>query len=229
MTNIKHQPEANGLQSLDDLAFKLNDSIMDISKTYFNEKKKKDSFGRARLLLNNNDRLGTPDRHHASLAGIEGDSKDLNKGEALFQAGIGEYRYILSKNITFDIFISLYDVDNKSFAGFRTERSPDEVSMLRFLEESKKRKMRNIEMRVYGMQDNDASMAQLIERIIRSSKASLVEVDIFGKEVRNLAFDLKTGMVFNLLLLNRIYRPGELANKEVAGIGSQVQLKFNPG
>ena len=200
---------------------------MDISSAYFIERAK-NTFGSGRILLNNNDRLGTPDRHHASIARIDWDSKEIGKDEVLFHNGIEEYRYVLAKDISFDMFISLYDVNARTFAGFRASRDPEERSISQFLEECKKRKMENVEMRAYGMQDNGKSLVGIIDRVLRDSKASLVEVDIFGKDIRNLAFDIKTGMVFNLLLLNRIYRPGELANKERAVEKPKSQLKFNP-
>ncbi len=201
---------------------------MDISSAYFIERDK-NTFGSGRLLLNNNDRLGTPDRHHTSLARIEWDSKEIGKDEVLFHNGIDEYRYVLAKDISFDMFISLYDVNARTFAGFRASGDPEERSISQFLEECKKRKMENVEMRAYGMQDNGKSLVGIIDKVLQDSKASLVEVDIFGKDIRNLAFDIKTGMVFNLLLLNRIYRPGELANKERAVEKPKSQLKFNPG
>ncbi|MCL4404741.1 hypothetical protein M1583_02000, partial [Candidatus Marsarchaeota archaeon] len=41
----------------------------------------------------------------------------------------------------------------------------------------------------------------------------LVEADLFGNEVRHIAFDAKQGMSFNVLVNNMNYKPGELVNK----------------
>ena len=43
-------------------------------------------------------------------------------------------------------------------------------------------------------------------------KSSLMETDLFGEETRHIVFDMKLGMSFNLLLLNRIYKQYELLN-----------------
>ena len=37
---------------------------------------------------------------------------------------------------------------------------------------------------------------------------------MFGTDARHVAIYLKTGASYNLLLLNRIYRPGELKNQQ---------------
>ena len=41
-----------------------------------------------------------------------------------------------------------------------------------------------------------------------------MEIDMFGEEKRHMAIDMKTGLSYDLLLENRIYRPGELKNDE---------------
>jgi hypothetical protein len=41
-----------------------------------------------------------------------------------------------------------------------------------------------------------------------------MEVDLFGEEKRHIVMDMKTGLSYDLLLENRIYRPGELKNDE---------------
>ena len=51
----------------------------------------------------------------------------------------------------------------------------------------------------------------------RRVNGHFMEVDLFGTDTRHIALDLKTGVSYNLLLLNRLYRAGELAcqvNKE---------------
>jgi hypothetical protein len=72
-------------------------------------------------------------------------------------------------------------------------------------------KAQNLELRLIGMQNSgtDAIRGLQVELKVRGR---LVETDLFGTNMRNVALDTKTGMTYNMLLLNRIYRAGELTN-----------------
>ncbi len=46
--------------------------------------------------------------------------------------------------------------------------------------------------------------------VIAIVAALLFALGLFGNEIRHIALDTKTGLSYNVLLLDRIYRPGEL-------------------
>ena len=65
------------------------------------------------------------------------------------------------------------------------------------------------------MQNKQANAKDLVNSLLfleKIGKNSLVEVDLFGNEVRHVAIDLKTGLSYNVLIKNIIYKPGELIN-----------------
>ena len=70
----------------------------------------------------------------------------------------------------------------------------------------------NLEMRVIGLQDSNTELLGAVDRLNNAFNPNLMEVDLFGNEMRHIVFDMKLGMSFNLLLLNRIYGPHELVN-----------------
>ena len=68
-------------------------------------------------------------------------------------------------------------------------------------------------MRIIGLQGNDHTMYVAIEGMQKTvPEARLVEVDLFGNEIRHIAFDTKTGSTYDLLLQNKIYGPADLIN-----------------
>jgi hypothetical protein len=156
--------------------------------------------------------LNTLDRHHASLEMIEDRSTELQMNSAMMIKYREDMRYVLIKNITFDVLISFYDVNSQSALLIRPSADLDKNSIEQINRRLSNLKKPNIEARIVGMQNNDDSMADVVKAMYMLKKGRLIEVDIFGSNVRNIAMDLKTGALYDLLLLNRIYRPTELAN-----------------
>ncbi|MDE1767949.1 MAG: hypothetical protein KGH67_00600 [Candidatus Micrarchaeota archaeon] len=154
--------------------------------------------------------LSTGDRHHTSVNMLGNRAVELQPGRIASQT-YGEWkRYIYASNITFDAVASIYDVNSRSMFAVRFLRAPK-------AEDWKKIKARvdqwtdpNIELRIFGMQNGTTDMMMIPELLHNNIHGKYMEIDLFGNEVRNIALDLKTGVSYNMLLLNRLYRPGEL-------------------
>lgn len=115
-------------------------------------------------------------------------------------------------NITADMVLSMYEINTRKLAIYRLPEVT--LSAMPFFEKFIRSIRRPVlEARIIGMQ-NDASPFQLIAflDVLLSHKIPLVEVDLFGNETRHVYIDLKIGTSMNVLMENRLYRPGELAN-----------------
>ncbi len=155
-------------------------------------------------------RIGT--RWGASLEHIEDRSFDLKMNQAKMLRYDDASRYLLVKNLSFDLFVSAYDVNTRSLIGARMSQPPEPDDFVRLANFAIKQGMKNIEIRVIGMQNGSVDLLTAVSSAKKNLKGKLMEVDLFGNETRNIAIDAKTGVSYNLLLLNRIYRPGELIN-----------------
>ena len=182
---------------------------MDFWHVYEAEKAKPE-FGNGRLHITSRDRI------HLSLSSVEKYSVLLGMNQGMSKRFTEEARYVITKDLTHDLLVSVFDVNTTQSTLLRMSEAPGEET-LRKAESTLKRLSRpNLEMRTIGLQDNDIELLSTTERLRAALKPALAEVDLFGSETRHLAFDLKLGMPFNLLLLNRIYRPHELANAQSA-------------
>ena len=199
---------------------------MDFYNAYEREKQSQgDGFGKSRLYIRVRDRI------HLSLSSVEKSSSELQINKSAMKAYDDSIRYVLAKGITFDLLVLLYDVNTSGFFAFRAAQEEDlKMPVKEFVS---KLKRPNIEIRAIGMQnsskDYGTGLANVIEAAYTLCKpyARLVEVDLFGTDQRNIAIDTKLGMTFDLLLFDRFYKPGELANtlsaeafKAQIGVGS---------
>lgn len=123
-------------------------------------------------------------------------------------------RYASALRMSYDLLISVFNVNTRDSLICRTFRF--DASAKSFIDkhlESMEKKRPNIEVRLIGMQSGqEYSYLYEIAELISSKKLPLVEVDLFGGELRHIAMDTKLGMSFNVLLDNRLYRAGELKN-----------------
>ncbi len=176
---------------------------MDFWKVYEAEKAKQ-GFGESQLYIKSRDRI------HASLSSVDRYGVLLGMNQGTLRKYSPEQRYVMTKDVTHDLFVSVYDVNTTTSALLRFSQPLGQETIRKALSNIKKLKKPNLEMRVIGLQDKDTDLLGSAEQIYRHAKPALIEVDIFGNETRHLVFDLRLGMVFNLFLLNRIYRPHEL-------------------
>ena len=112
------------------------------------------------------------------------------------------------------MLLTMYDVNSRSILAIRSAL-PIEANDLKDIQK-KLNHMRdaNIEIRAIGLQNGWRGYAKSFNDIYKVSKGHCMEIDLFGEEKRHVAIDLKTGLSYDLLLEDRIYRPGELKNDE---------------
>jgi hypothetical protein len=178
---------------------------VDFWDVYEKEKAKPD-FGKSRLYITSRERIGL------SLSTVEKYGFVLGMNQGTVRRFTDEFRYILVKDLTHDILVSLYDVNTTHTFIIRFSDVLGDPVSRKFREGAIRLKKPNFEMRVIGAQDKEIGLLAAAERLHGVAKPALMEVDLFGNEARHIIFDTKLGMFFNLLLLNRVYRPHELAN-----------------
>lgn len=161
-------------------------------------------FGDERLFL------GTAERKNASLSAVIGFSRDLDINAAFVQHFEPDKRYVLAAGITHDLLLSAYNVDNGDMLAARISRLPDKKGWQMLNSRLLGMKARTLELRLIGLQNSETDTLRGLDTELKV-RGSLVEVDLFGSNMRNVALDTKTGMAYNVLLMNRIYRAGELA------------------
>ena len=176
---------------------------MDFWSVYEKEKVKAD-LGSSRLYIASRDRIGL------SLSTVEryGSVLGMNQGSVLRFSD--EFRYVVVKDLTYDLLVSIYNVNANDAILLRFSEALGDTVVRKITDSVKKLGKPNLEMRMIGLQNTDIELLTSAERLRNATRASLIEVDLFGNETRHIVFDTKLGMSFNLLLLNRIYRPHEL-------------------
>ena len=161
--------------------------------------------------------LASKARPNASLGEVSAREKTVGLNEMLNAAYEHDsLRYIVAREVTYDIVFTLYDVNTARCMFIRATEALDRKALDEVARFARSLKNPNIEMRAIGAQNAGKKMAWSIyvirKGIMRHGEAALVEVDLFGTDMRHICIDMKTGTTYNLLLENRIYRPGELSN-----------------
>lgn len=157
-------------------------------------------------------RIASRERINLSLSSVERYGTLLGLNQGTTRRFSEERRYTLLKDLTHDMFISLYDVNTTQTFLLRFSEELGDAAIRKVAGDIRKINKPNLEMRAIGLQDNDTELLGSLQSLHAALKPSLMEADLFGRETRHIVFDLKLGMSFNLLLLNRIYRPHELVN-----------------
>ena len=123
-------------------------------------------------------------------------------------------RYVACMDMSYDLVLSVFDVNGGTilvhrFYEFGKESRDAMDSHLR------KMPLSNVEARIAGMQNNQYFKALIASFLyLKERKLPLYEIDLFGGDTRNVAFDIKTGLSLDVLALSRPYKPGELATKK---------------
>ncbi len=155
-------------------------------------------------------------RAHTSLSSIMDLSKEIKQGEAFLEKESKSLRYVFAYNLTYDLLLSLYEVSTFKgiFARIAMPLSKAESNHLQKILDKINEK--NVEVRLIGLQNKQSNYKELLQPIFKMArrKGELIEADLFGNEARHIAIDLKTGLSYDVLLENRIYRPGELINTQ---------------
>jgi hypothetical protein len=138
-------------------------------------------------------------------------------------------RYIAAPNLTFDTLVSIYDVNTRNTLVCRIFKFGDIVKRegTKFVDSLKKDRP-NLEARIIGMQTNQDFyfvLNQVLDFLLEK-KIRLVEIDLFGENTRHIAIDTKLGTSYNVLMEDRVYRPGELVNNMTV---ENFERTFRPG
>ncbi len=144
---------------------------------------------------------------------VAGKARELEMNTAFFQHYDESSRYVTVKDLTYDLLLTVYDVNTRSTMAARITRELGKNDWERLLSPVKKVRHPNFEMRIIGLQNNFVAPLSGLDMFYKVLGGMLMEVDLFGNNVRHIAFDTKTGMPYDLLLENRLYRPGELVCK----------------
>ena len=128
-----------------------------------------------------------------------------------------ETRYIAAIGMSYDTMISIYDVNTRNIIVCRAFKYGDaEKTALKWFVDSLRRAKPNLEARIIGMQTDQKEYKPMLSELsdfFAANKIKLVEVDLFGANLRHVAMDAKLGTSYNLLTEDRIFRPGELVNQ----------------
>ncbi len=156
-------------------------------------------------------------RPHVSKSKIDAYSNCvyLKVGDFFSKAGYSDTdsRYISATSMTYDIFMSIYDVNTQSVAAARFLELTSDLNT-KFGKFIKSLRRPNLEVRLIGMQDAESALPLYgVADMIAQNRLSVYEIDLFGKNIRHIAFDISSGMSYNVLMEDKIYKPGELASK----------------
>ncbi len=163
-------------------------------------------------------RLAYKERTHISKHVLDAKSDALYLDIGKFHRGVyrsaADLRYVAATNVTYDMLMSLYDANTSNAFVFRLYGF-DEGARLIFnnYAESLRRMRPNLEARIIGLQSKqNCAYLKRAAAMLDDNGIKLVEADLFGGEVRHIAIDLKLGASHSILMDDRLYRPGELAN-----------------
>ncbi len=140
-------------------------------------------------------------------------------------------RYIAAPGLTFDIAVSVFDVNSKSMLVLRSfALDRKHMGQISGFARSFKARKPMLEMRIIGMQNKQGgNQLSMLADAAKSEGIRIVEVDLFGANIRHIAFDSKLGVSHNILMENRIYRPGELANQQTLEMFERSLKLADPG
>ncbi|MGI0141240.1 MAG: hypothetical protein ACREBF_01135 [Candidatus Micrarchaeales archaeon] len=185
---------------------------MDYWEAFGSEMAKAD-FGSNRIVFSTKASVVSNNRPHTSLSMIKNTTLQLGPCEATFKTlNEPEFRYIIATDMSFDTLITMYDVNSQSGIVIRSSLPFDKLDIDRIHGMLRKFKRPNLEMRIIGMQNGDKTLVKAIEALHKVYRGDLIEVDLFGNLKRHVALDLKTGICYDVLLIDRVYRAGELVN-----------------
>ncbi len=168
-------------------------------------RRKADMLGSQPLLLN------TGERWNSSFNAVKDTSFELPINKAVSLKYEEERRYLVARDINYDMLLTVYDINTRYLFAARITLIPGNASWKSIFSKLKNIRTPNFEFRAIGLQDNYTGPIDALEVLHRKVNGKFMEFDLFGKNTRHIVIDTKTGMPYDLLLLNKIYRAGELA------------------
>jgi len=123
-------------------------------------------------------------------------------------------RYVAATQLIYDLLLSVYEVNTRGLFCTRVYKSAEtiEKELTKFLKGFHRP---NFEARIIGIQNGQKhpTLSQVVD-LISKHNLPVVEVDLFGQETRHIAIDARLGVSFNILMEDRLYKPGELINNK---------------
>ena len=158
------------------------------------------------------------ERTHISRAVLDTYSNAVYLSVGKFHKGAyqspADVRYVAATSMSYDMLMSVYDVNTRNMFACRLFGFEESTrAMLGSYIDSLKKLKPNLEARLIGLQSKQSFVyLSRVAGLINTAGIKLVEVDLFGSETRHIAIDMKLGVSHDVLLENRLYRPGELIN-----------------
>jgi hypothetical protein len=169
-------------------------------------------FGKARYIVCGKER---PHISRAKLIASD-NTEFVGLGEhklVVYKEWMGK-RYVAAEGLTYDFILTLYDVNAPKISILRLFETKELERDLKKGLQSVMTSRPNIEARVFGLQNGEEhAFLKKVIGFMKKEGVRVIEIDLFGEEMRNIAIDLKTGASYNVLMEDRNYRPGELINR----------------
>ncbi|MDE1825139.1 MAG: hypothetical protein KGH61_02440 [Candidatus Micrarchaeota archaeon] len=173
----------------------------------------KGGFGSERLVLSSKSSVIALNRPHTSLSMVKGKGTEIKINQAaMAKFAEAKNRYLIAIGLSYEIMLTIFDVNSMSGIAMRIGKVLDKSELELLGKKITSFGKANLEMRAIGMQSGDSSLVAAVDQVRRLCKAKLIEVDFFGALSRNVAFDLRTGTCYDILMLDRAYKAGELVN-----------------
>ena len=131
-------------------------------------------FGQARLTLCARDRI------HISNSAIADYCTPIGPDTGFSRKYDERSRYVLAGDLTYDLLVSIYDVNSSRAFLLRLSNPLSEIAFKRVAATIKSLARPNLEMRVIGLQNGATGPLGTVRELIKHAKFSLQEVDIFG-------------------------------------------------
>ncbi|MGC8648975.1 MAG: hypothetical protein ACP5UN_02025 [Candidatus Micrarchaeia archaeon] len=122
-------------------------------------------------------------------------------------------KYVALTDLSYDFAISLYNFDSKQGVVYRFYKNivENKKTFSKYLNDFA---LKNTEARIFGMQNNYFNkQIRNILFLVFEKNIKFYEIDLFGTEIRNIALNIETGQTFDILMENKLYKPGDLATK----------------
>ncbi len=177
---------------------------------FLDEEARKAGFGKERYVRNFKERQNLSKLRLDSDSGCE--YIDANGVYFGSYDEVGK-RYAACVNLVYDAMLAVFDQSTRRalICRFNEFRKEDMARLSKYMREFGA----NSEARLIGLQNGQQfDIVEMAYALISSRGIGIFEIDLFGNEQRHVAIDLKTGVTFDVLMLNRPYKPGELVNKQ---------------
>ena len=173
----------------------------------------KAGFGSERLVLSSKSSVIALNRPHTSLSMVKDKGTDLGINQAATaKFAETQSRYLIASGLSYELLLTIFDVNSMSGIAMRIGKPLDKSELEVLGKKIASFGKANLEMRAIGLQSGDSSTLAAVDQVRKLCKAKLIEVDLFGTLSRNVAFDLRTGTCYDILMLDRAYKAGELVN-----------------